>query len=193
MIVSLVCGSAVAAPPARKDSGPALDLVWARPFALSAPEADPNERAATITEGWLVELRADPGLLVPTDLAEAWLYVGEVRALKLNWDYDADPAVGGCLVAIVSGPVDLASTPLFFGVPPGATSTDVDRRALARSEAARLRIAPFAADVVARATAAGGATLQAHDLRDVRAAGMVRVGSCTSTASDRMRAGVPRP
>jgi hypothetical protein len=190
-VIALV-STALAAdgPPVRQASGPAAALVWARPFALDLPEADPNDRGATVSEGWLVEVRAAPALLVPSDGPEAWLYAGEARTMKLNWDWAADPAVGGCLVAIVSGPVDLAATPLFFGVPPSSSSSDAERAALARSEAARLGIRPFSADQVAKAVAAGGPELVAHDLRDVRAAGMARVGACTSTAADRARAGV---
>ncbi|MEQ1569959.1 MAG: hypothetical protein ABMA64_30275 [Myxococcota bacterium] len=175
---------------AQAPASPVPELVWARPFRLAAPEEDPNVRGSTLSTGWLVELRADPAWLVPSNGPEPWLYVGESHAWKLNWDHDASPTTGGCLVAVVSGPVDWATAPLFFGAPPdGRTTDEPARRSLARAEATRTGAAPQPRDRVDLAVAAGGPELAAHDLRDVKALGMARVGACTSTEADRMRAG----
>jgi hypothetical protein len=179
-VIAMLMSAALAQSP--RTSGPVDQLVWARPFTLSAPEADPNNRGAQLSEGWIVEIRADPALMIPSDVNEPWLYVGEQRAMKLNWDWE-----GGCLVAVVSGRPDLAATPMFFGVQPGPTTTDAERQALARSEADRQAIRPLPADQVAAALAAGGPALQAHDLRDVVAAGRERVAACTKTPADLQR------
>lgn len=162
-------------------------VVWARPFVLSQPATDPNgpapklgqRAAATLTAGWVVELRADPALLRPSDTLEPHLYVGTQRAQKLNWDYE-----GGCLVAIVSGRPDLATAPIFFGAPPRAGQVEAT---VAASEAARLQIGARDRAEIERAMAAGGTELQARDLREVRALAMQRVFACTSTPSDLQR------
>jgi hypothetical protein len=169
-------------------TGVVESLTWARPFVLATPEPDPTAwpRGPTFTEGWLLEVRVEPGLLVPTDGAEPWFYVGETPALKLNWDW-----VGGCLVAIVPGRPDLASTPMLLGAPPRPGLDGAGRRALARSEAARMQVAPLPGSLVSSAVNAGGPVLHAADLRDVHAAGMARVAACTSTDADRARAGIP--
>lgn len=162
-------------------------LVWARPFVLAQAATDPNDaapklgqRAAhTLTAGWIVELRADPALLRPSDYAEPHLYVGTRRALKMNWDYE-----GGCLVAIVSGRPDLAATPIFFGTPPRPGQVEATAAA---AEATRLQIGARDRAEVEQAVTAGGPELQASDLREVRALAMQRVFACTSTPSDLQR------
>ncbi len=184
-IVALLCGSAMAHDLGR--TGPVDALVWARPFVLAAPEADPTAypRGPTFTEGWLVELRMDPALLVPSEIDEPWLYVGETPAMKLNWDWE-----GGCLVAIVPARPDLAAATFVMGAPPAAGSDMAARRSLARAEATRIAAAPFPRATVDAAVTGGGATLAASDLRDVHAAGMARVAACTSTEADLHRAGI---
>jgi hypothetical protein len=175
------------APALAQVSGPVERVVWARPFSLAQASADPNgpapalgqRAAATLTAGWIVELRADPALLRPSDYAEPHLYVGTQRAYKLNWDYE-----GGCLVAIVSGRPDLAKAPIFFGSPPSAGQAEAT---IAAAEAERLRITPRDRAEVESALAAGGPELHARDLREVRSLAMQRVFACTSTPSDLQR------
>ena len=183
-IVALLCGTAFGHDIGR--TGPVDAITWARPFVLSAPEPDPTAypRGPTFTEGWLVELRMDPALLIPSQIDEPWLYVGDTSAMKLNWDW-----VGGCLVAIVPARPDLSSSTFVMGAPPSSGSDTATRRSLARAEASRLAAAPFPRTMVDAAVAAGGPSLAANDLRDVHAAGMARVAACTSTEEDRSRAG----
>jgi hypothetical protein len=184
-LLTVVCASAHAHEIGR--TGPVDAITWARPFVLAAPEEDPTAfpRGPTFSEGLLVELRVDPSLLVPSEIDEPWLYVGETPGMKLNWDWE-----GGCLVAIVPARPDLITTPLVMGAPPPSRSDGGSRRALARSEASRLGATPLPRAMVDAAFAAGGPVLAAADLREVRAAGMARVASCTSTEADRMRVGV---
>jgi hypothetical protein len=186
IVVASLSGSAFAHDIGR--TGPVDAITWARPFVLAAPEEDPTAypRGPTFTEGWLVELRVDPLLLIPSQVNEPWLYVGETPAMKLNWDWE-----GGCLVAIVPARPDLATTTFVMGAPPSAGSDAATRQRLARAEASRLASAPLPRTMVDAAMAAGGPSLAASDLRDVRAAGMERVAVCTSTDADRQRAGVP--
>lgn len=174
-----IAAAAVAGP---TPTGAVDAIVWAQPFTLATPTQDPNgpsvglgqRKPATLRDGWLVELRADPALLVPSQLAEPYLYVGTQRAFKLNWDSE-----GGCLVAIVSGRPDLANTPVFLGAPPAPGQ---NLESVAAAELARLAPA-------ARAPAAVGAELKANDLREVYAAGMARVAACSATPADQQRAG----
>jgi hypothetical protein len=170
-----------------QESGPIERLVWARPFVLAQAAIDPNgpapklgqRAAATLTAGWIVEIRADPALLRPSDAHEPHLYVGTQRAHKLNWDYE-----GGCLVAIVSGRPDLAAAPIFFGAAPQPGEVEA---AIGEAEAARMQIRPRDRGEVERAVAAGGAELRARDLREIRTVAMQRVFACTSTPSDLQR------
>jgi hypothetical protein len=172
-----------------QSTGPVQAIVWAQAFVLAVPESDPNGppsalgawAPATFTRGYLIELRADPALLRPSNYAEPLLYVGDQRATKLNWDHE-----GGCLVAIVSERPDLAAVPMFLGAPPRPAD---DRKAVARAEAERLGVRPLPAAEVARALAAGGPERSVRDLRDVYAAGMARVAACSRTPSDLQRGG----
>jgi hypothetical protein len=178
---------------AAAQTGPVEEIRWARPFSLAAPEPDPTAPMdwsgvrPTFSRGWIVELRAEPSLLAPSQLAEPRLYVGDRPAMRFNWD-----STGGCLVAMIPAPVDLAASPLLLGAPPESGRTTASARAeLARAEAERLRVAPRPAAEVAAAIAAGGPEVQLADLREVHALAMERVAACSSTPADLQRAGVP--
>jgi hypothetical protein len=160
-------------------------ITWARSFTLPAPESFDQKRS--FDAGWIVELRADPALLAPSQIAEPVLYAGTTPAMRFNWD-----RVGGCVVALIPASVDLATTELYFGSTELPERVDDARAAAELDEARRAGVQPLPADEVARAIAAGGDPLKASDLRDVHAAAMERVAACTSTPSDLQRSGIPR-
>jgi hypothetical protein len=163
---------------------PEMTVEWARPFVLATPERyTMTAERPTFREGWLVQLRvADPTRLVPLQADQAVPYAGTIPLAPFN----ADP-VGGCLVAYVPGPVDLAKVPLFFGSSELPERVDAARGLLEREQAERRGVLPPAAPELAAATQAGGAPLQAADLRDVHRAAMERVALCTATPEDLQR------
>ncbi|MEQ1501362.1 MAG: hypothetical protein ABMB14_03985 [Myxococcota bacterium] len=170
-----------------QDATPITAITWARPVTLAAPiQWSMRGDHPAVTEGVLVELRADPALLVPRQSAEPVLYAGAMPVMRFNWDY-----LGGCVVAFVPGPVDLAATELYFGssaLPERVTAADGG----AARAAARVRgIRPAPSAERAAALAAGGPALAASDLGQVHAEAMARVGACTATPSDTQRPGVP--
>lgn len=164
---------------------PVSTVVWARPFVLEQPEIySMSAEKPTFTAGWLVQLTADPSMLAARQVGEPVLYVGEVPAFRFNWD-----PVGGCLVVFVPGPVDLASTEVFFG------STELPER-VTRAHGTEERAAAVAAGIrplagVAAARAAGGDVLRVASLEGVYAAAMERVAGCSATPSDHQRSGIP--
>lgn len=183
MIAWMLSLPALAAPPS--PSG-VLDLVWARPFTLDAAETYTmrGDRPA-FTGGVLVELRADPALLAPSQVGEPVLYAGDMPAFRFNWDY-----VGGCVVAFVPGEVDLGSVELYFGAPDLPERVTAASGAEQRANAQRRGVKPLPAGP---ALDAGGGPVPFHDLRDLEAAAMARVAACSTTPADHRRAGAQLP
>jgi hypothetical protein len=169
-------------------ASPEMTLEWARPFTLAAPERyTMTAERPMFHEGWLVQLRvADPARLVPLQVGQAVPYAGAVPLSAFN----SDP-VGGCLVAYLPGPVDLVGLPLFFGSSELPERVDAARGQQERALAEGRGVQPPSALELAAALQAGGAPLQAMDLRDVHRVAMERVALCTKTAEDLQRPGVP--
>lgn len=96
--------------------------------------------------GWLLVLRADPGLIQPRQSREPVLYVGAQTANRVH-----SSARSGHVVAIVPGDFLLTDAPIFFGapgLPEEIGPTHIDRE-LARAVAAG--VAPPTAEEVAAA------------------------------------------
>lgn len=165
-MIALVALSALAAEPV-------TDIVWARPYTLAEPVPwTMRGDAPPVAEGWILELRVDPVHAVPTQGPAPVLYVGALPAMRLSWDPH-----GGCAV-VLTGPADLASTPVFFGpstLPERVTAAD----GLAARDAAAALVLPAAR--VTAAVAAGGPVLAAVDLRDAVAVAADRVERCSET------------
>jgi hypothetical protein len=165
-------------------ASPEMTLEWARPFTLAVPERHTMSADKPVfQEGWLVQLRvADPTLLVPRQAGQPVPYAGKVPLFPFN----ADP-VGGCLVAYVPGPVDLAKVPLYFGSSELPERVDSTRGILEQTQAEHRGVLPPSPAELAAATSAGGASLQLDDLRDLHRVAMERVAQCTRTPEDLQR------
>lgn len=182
-LLMLLLASARAEPITITDDGDSVRAVrWARPFELVAADTDRmRAEQAPYTEGTIVELLVDPAMVVPAQTLVPVLYVGDRPARPLNWD-----PVGGCLVALVTGPVDLATTPVFFGSTELPERVDATRGAAELAAARAIGIGPLPADQVRAALAAGGAPLVA-DIRDVYAAAADRIEACSPSEGERAR------
>lgn len=143
-----------------------LQLLAVVPFTLGSPEPTAVQPwREPFTEGSLLVLRVDPATRVPTQgLARTW-WVGDQPVRTFGFD----PA-GGCLVAVVEGPVDWATTPVFLGPPelPERVDRTLSRQRLAEAVAGGARPLP-PADVAAltrkaAAWADGGALHRAGEL-----------------------------
>lgn len=168
-------------------AGAGIAIEWARPVTLASPEPwTMSKDKPLVSEGILVQLRVDPALLVPLQTLSPVPYAGDRPMMPFNADY-----VGGCLVALVAGPIDLATTPLFFGSPELPERIDAAAGAAERQAAEKRGVAPLPPKELAVALSSGGGPLQASDLRDVRAAAMERVALCSQTPEDQMRPGIP--
>lgn len=181
MIALLSMLAAAETPVVPTDSGRSVTgISWARPVVLAEPEVYTMQAEhPSFSDGWLIQLSADPSLLIPRQVGDPVLYIGDVPAFRFNWD-----PVGGCVVAFVPGAVDLAKTEVFFG------STELPER-VTRARGAEERAAARTLGVRPLAVGQTEAVLRVADFRGVEAVAMERVAACTSTDSDRMRAGMP--
>lgn len=167
--------------PVPADDGHAVRaLVAAIPFHLATPTTwTMTASPRPVDRGVLLELRADPGLLVPRDAASPLLYVGETPAFPFNWDH-----VGGCAVVWVPGPVDLGSTEIWFGSDRLAERVDAAWGVAERRAARAAGVRPFPAADVAAALAP---ELSVASFDEIEALARKRVRACTSTPEDLLR------
>ena len=124
-----------------------VELVEARRFTLGK-ELVHTWRADRMKydSGWLLVLKADPGLIQPRQGPEPVLYVGAQTAERVN-----SSVRSGHVVAIVPGDFLLTDVPIFFGfpdVPEQLAQLHMDRE-LARALAADVKPPSF--EVVAAA------------------------------------------
>jgi len=148
-------------PVAIADTGNAVrQLVWARELQLTTPMVDTMQAGAPKMErGWLVQLSVAPQLDVVTQAAQPVLYAGTAPARPF------DGGKGdGCVVALVHGPVDLATTRFFYGSSELPSHVDAARgqAELAAAEAAGVVPRP-AAEIDAAVAAGGGPVIGDED------------------------------
>ena len=170
-------------PEPRSEPGPTprgvRGIVLAQPFAMQ--QSFPHYWRAEMPQvvgGWLVVLEVDPELVVPRQLAEPVLYVGDQTAERVNVG-----DVSGRLIAIVpsrldaSGApeLDLARAPIWFGAPDLPERVDARTVGVERARAQAAGIAPLAAQTIASARAGAGPTLVFADRTELEryAAGLV--------------------
>lgn len=122
-------------PPAR--AGAVKGLLFAEPFRLALPYAHAwRLESPQVDSGWLVVLEVEREVVVPRQLAEPVLYVGDQTAERVNRG-----DVAGRLVAIVPGDLDPAVDPAWFGTP--ELPERVDAATVARElAAARAALVP---------------------------------------------------
>jgi hypothetical protein len=107
-------------------------ILAARRFTLRTPFPYTwTKEHIMVSSGTLVVLEVDPALVVPRDTLEPVLYAGNVPVMRLNHGHKS-----GRVVGIIPGNVDLATTPIWFGVPelPGRVTTAMAEAERARAE-----------------------------------------------------------
>ncbi len=110
-----------------------IDILEIQPFQLKAGYDHAwLQSRPFVSDGLLVVLRVDPSHVVPRDTAEPVLYAGDRTVQRLNQGHRS-----GYVIAIIPGPIDLASEPIWFGRPelPERVTPEIvkEQRALADS------------------------------------------------------------
>lgn len=144
-----------------------IDVLYARPFRLAEGYTHWFRRERpTAAAGYLIVLDVDPDLVVPRQLYEPVLYVGEETAERVNHGHPSGRAV--VIVPCALGPdgepaVRLEDCPIWFGSPalPEEVGAAEVRGELAKAWGAGVR--PFAAARIGAALEAGGALLLLPD------------------------------
>jgi hypothetical protein len=134
------------APAAKPQAAPApvIDILEIQPFALKTGyQYDWLQSRPFVSDGLLVVLQVDPGLVVPRNAAERVLYAGDRTVQRLN---QGDRS--GTVIAIIPGDIDLASEPIWFGRPelPERVTADVIKEERSLADSAGIK--PFGADKV---------------------------------------------
>ncbi len=135
-------------------------IVHARQFTLdegykfcwfnAATEEGCHERLE-VSSGWLLVLKVDPKFVVPRQIAEPVLYVGDKTVERLNIGYRS-----GHVVAIVPGDVDLKKSPIYFGTPELPERITAEKARAELSGAVAANIKPFSVKKVEAAKVRGG-------------------------------------
>ena len=164
--ISVICLMAVAsvalaAPPAIPATPAPVDgVVHAQTFTLNNGFTFQwSKEAPTVTTGTLLVLKVDRALVIPRQVAEPVLYVGDSTAQRINFGHES-----GYVIAIVPGVVDLAQAPIWFGTPELPERVDAATVQAERTLANRAGIQPFSAKQVQAAQARGGAALNVADM-----------------------------
>lgn len=166
VMIAFVCTAAVAAlalaqapPPIPATPAAVDDVVYVRPFTLEKGFTfDWRKERPTVISGTVLVLKVNPDLVVPRQIAEPVLYVGDQTAQRVNAGNES-----GYVVAIVPGQVDLAKSPVWFGTPELPERVDASAISAERAKANTAGIKPFAAEKIAAARARGGEPLIAAD------------------------------
>ena len=88
-------------------------IVYARPFALSKGYQWSSVDDEPQTDvGYIVVLRVDPKLVVPSNALSPILYAGDRMLQALNFGHTS-----GHVIGLVPGQLDLSETPFWFGSP----------------------------------------------------------------------------
>lgn len=156
-----------AAPPVAKTPAAVDEVVYARPFTLSESfRYDWCNAPFQVSEGTILVLKVQTNLVIPRQIEEPVLYVGNQAAMRLN---QGDKS--GHLIVVVPGEVDLTKDLVWFGTPelPGrVTPGQIEAQ---RRLADQAGIKPLSAEKAKVATDNGGPRVKATDmttlLRDV--------------------------
>lgn len=100
-----------------------ISLVEAHPFRLLEPATHfYRAEAPSYDSGYLVVLATAPEALVPRQVAEPVLYLGDETVERVNVGHESGYLVG--IVPNVDGSLDLTADPVFFGAPTLPESID---------------------------------------------------------------------
>ncbi len=137
------------------------EILEATPFELDEPATLPGAGAAPFARGFLLVLRAAPGLTALRQPAMPIAQVGD-RVLA-----PASRGQRGLLVAVLPGEADLGASIAFFGPPDLIERVDAGEAAR-RHEAARAAgLAPVGPQQALAALAAGGEPLRVRSFGDL--------------------------
>jgi hypothetical protein len=136
-------------------------VVYVRPFTLTNGfEYTWSQERPTVKSGTLLVLKvSDSALIVPRQIAEPVLYVGDYPAQRLNSGWES-----GYVVALVPGDVDLAKTPIWFGTPALPESVNQAQARTERAQAEAAGIKPFAEKELREARERGGSRMNVADM-----------------------------
>jgi hypothetical protein len=161
MIAFALAGLALAAPPT---------VEWAQPVHLAVGAPYHWVAGAPVRQdGWILQIRVDPQVLVPHQVGAQVLYAGPTPIAVVNAD-----TAGGCAVGYVLGPYDPATTPVFVGS--AQLPERVDAAAGAREAAA--------ATATAHPPAVLAPSAALDDLRGIYAILAERVAACAPHETD---------
>ena len=133
-------------------TGAVFDLLYARPFTLEQPYLYAwTKEQPEITGGTLLVLAVAAELARPRDVDVPVLFAGDTPVHLTNTGYPS-----GRAIVFVPAWVDLASAPFYFGSLELPERIDRERGAAELRAAAAQGAAPFPAETVTRALAAGG-------------------------------------
>jgi hypothetical protein len=159
-LVMAAAAAAVAAPPIPNTPAAVTDVVYARPFALNDGfRYDWCNEPFQVSQGTILVLRVDPRLVIPRQIGEPVLYVGNQAAMRLN---QGDQS--GYVIAVVPGQVELTKDLVWFGTPEMPENVNAARVQAERQQAEKAGIKPLSAEKVKAATDAGGTCINARDM-----------------------------
>lgn len=114
LLLASLCGAAT---PAHRDGLPTpldpvgVTVAFAQAIHLETAVPYPWVAGRPVrADGWLIELRVDPALLVPRQVGSPVFYVGGTPVAIVNAD-----ARGGCAVGYALGAPDPATSPVYAG------------------------------------------------------------------------------
>lgn len=149
-----------AAPPVPNTPAAVDQVVYARPFTLNDGfRYDWCNEPFQVSKGTILVLKVNPNLVIPRQIGEPVLYVGNQTAMRLN---QGDKS--GYVVAVVPGDVDLTKDPVWFGTPELPERVNAARVQAERQQAEKAGIKPLSAEQAKAATAAGGSRINSQDM-----------------------------
>jgi hypothetical protein len=155
-----VTANLLAAPPIPNTPAAVDQVVYARPFTLNDGfRYDWCNQPFQVTKGTILVLKVNPNLVVPRQIGQPVLYVGNQAAMRLN---QGDQS--GYVVAVVPGDVDLTKDLVWFGTPEVPERINAARAQAERQQAEKAGIKPFSPEQAKAATAAGGGLIKAQDM-----------------------------
>jgi len=150
----------LAQPPVPQTPAAIDEVVYARPFVLREGfRYDWANEPFQVSQGTILVLKVNTNLVVPRQIGEPTLYVGNQAAMRLN---QGDKS--GHVIAIVPGDVDLAKDLIWFGGPGLPGRTDANTIKAEREKAEKAGLKPLTTEKAGAARDKGGAAVNAPDM-----------------------------
>ncbi len=142
------------------DSGNSVrELHYILPFTLARPYIYQwSAEHQSVSEGYILILAVDPEFAEPRQTDLPVLFVGDIPAELTNGGYES-----GNMIVIVPGPVDLTTSPVFFGSKDLPEQITRNRGRQVRQTALAAGIKPFTSDQINNALSKSALELQASD------------------------------